>query len=55
MLCRYSAADKELFRYPFAIMTGEGGFTLTEAERENLRRYLAGEPLLNIVDMRAGY
>jgi phosphoglycerate dehydrogenase-like enzyme len=22
---------------------------------ENLRRYLAGEPLLNIVDMRAGY
>jgi phosphoglycerate dehydrogenase-like enzyme len=22
---------------------------------ENLRRYLAGEPLLNVVDMRAGY
>jgi hypothetical protein len=22
---------------------------------ENLRRYLAGEPLLNTVDMRAGY
>ena len=33
-------ADRELFEYPFAIMTGEGGFTLTEAERLNLRRYL---------------
>ena len=22
---------------------------------ENLRRYVAGEPLLNVVDMRAGY
>lgn len=33
-------ADKELFRYPFAIMTGEGGFTLTESERVSLRRYL---------------
>jgi hypothetical protein len=26
--------------YPFAIMTGEGGFTLTEKERINLRYYL---------------
>jgi hypothetical protein len=33
-------AGKELFRYPFAVMTGEGSFTLTEAERANLRRYL---------------
>ncbi len=33
-------ADHEIFRYPFAVMTGEGGFTLTEAERANLRRYL---------------
>ena len=33
-------ADKEVFRYPFAIMTGEGSFALTEAERVNLRRYL---------------
>jgi hypothetical protein len=33
-------ADPELFQYPFAIMTGEGSFTLTEAERVNLRRYL---------------
>jgi len=33
-------ADKEVFNYPFAVMTGEGAFTLTEAERVNLRRYL---------------
>jgi hypothetical protein len=33
-------ASEELFQYPFAIMTGEGAFTLTEAERSNLRRYL---------------
>jgi hypothetical protein len=30
----------ELANYPFAIMTGEGGFTLTEKERVNLRYYL---------------
>ena len=33
-------AEKEVFSYPFAVMTGEGAFTLTEAERVNLRRYL---------------
>ncbi len=33
-------ADSEIFRYPFAVMTGEGAFTLTEAERNQLRRYL---------------
>lgn len=33
-------AEKEAFRYPFAVMTGEGGFTLTESERTNLRLYL---------------
>lgn len=33
-------ADQEIFRYPFAVMTGEGGFSLLEEERENLRRYL---------------
>ena len=33
-------ASEELFQYPFAMMTGEGAFTLTEAERINLRRYL---------------
>lgn len=30
----------ELYDFPFAIMTGEGAFTLTDAERKNLRRYL---------------
>lgn len=32
--------EKELFRFPFAIMTGEGAFTLTEEERRNLKLYL---------------
>ncbi len=31
---------EELFRFPFAIMTGEGDFTLTAVERDNLKRYL---------------
>jgi hypothetical protein len=30
----------DLCSYPFAIMTGEGGFTLTEKERVQLRYYL---------------
>jgi hypothetical protein len=30
----------ELYQYPFAIMTGEGSFTLTAAQRNNLRNYL---------------
>jgi hypothetical protein len=34
--------DSELFRFPFAVMTGEGSFTLTDSERVNLRRYLEG-------------
>lgn len=33
------AAD-EVFDFPFAVMTGEGNFTLSEAERENLKRYV---------------
>ena len=33
-------AGEEIFQYPFALMTGEGSFTLTEVERTNLRRYL---------------
>ncbi len=33
-------ADEELFKIPFVIMTGEGDFTLTGKERENLKRYL---------------
>jgi len=31
---------EELFAYPFAVMTGEGLFTLLEEERINLRSYL---------------
>ncbi|MDX1563870.1 MAG: DUF4159 domain-containing protein [Phycisphaeraceae bacterium] len=30
----------EIYKFPFAIMTGEGGFTMTASERKNLRRYL---------------
>ncbi|MHC4995598.1 MAG: DUF4159 domain-containing protein [Planctomycetota bacterium] len=30
----------ELYEYPFSVMTGEGAFTLTEPQRENLRKYL---------------
>jgi hypothetical protein len=33
-------AEKELFRFPFAVMTGEGAFTLTGDERKNLKAYL---------------
>lgn len=33
-------ASDEIYRFPFAIMTGEGDFSLTETERRNLRRYL---------------
>ena len=31
---------KELFRYPFSVLSGEGAFQLTAVERENLRHYL---------------
>lgn len=30
----------ELFMFPFAVMTGEGSFNLTEQQRANLRAYL---------------
>ncbi len=30
----------ELFEFPFAVMSGEGSFTLTDAQRENMRDYL---------------
>ncbi len=33
-------AEKEAFRFPFAVMTGEGVFTLTDDERKNLKLYL---------------
>lgn len=32
--------SRELCNYPFAVMTGEGGFRLTEKERVQLRYYL---------------
>jgi Domain of unknown function (DUF4159) len=32
--------DKEVFRFPFAVMTGEGAFALTADERKNLKLYL---------------
>ena len=32
--------EREVFRFPFAVMTGEGAFTLTEDERKNLKLYL---------------
>jgi hypothetical protein len=34
--------SKELYQYPFAIMTGEGAFTLTDPQRTALRDYLTG-------------
>jgi len=40
--CRFHAVkleSKELFDFPFVIMTGEGSFSLTETERANLKRY----------------
>jgi len=33
-------AEREVFRFPFGIMTGEGAFTLTDDERRNLKLYL---------------
>lgn len=32
--------NEELFRFPFVVMTGEGDFVLTAAERENLKKYV---------------
>jgi hypothetical protein len=32
--------DREVFRFPFAVMTGEGAFTLPDEERINLKLYL---------------
>jgi len=33
-------AGHEVYQYPFAVMTGEGSFTLSGAQRANLRNYL---------------
>ncbi len=32
--------DDRLFEFPFVIMTGEGGFTLNDRERTNMRRHV---------------
>ena len=32
--------EREIFRFPFAVMTGEGAFSLTDDERKNLKLYL---------------
>ena len=32
--------ESEVFHFPFAVMTGEGAFTLTDEERNNLKLYL---------------
>jgi len=34
------AGTEELFNYPFAVMTGEGAFSLFEEERNNIKSYL---------------
>jgi len=33
-------AEREVFKFPFAVMTGEGAFSLTDDERKNLKLYL---------------
>jgi phosphoglycerate dehydrogenase-like enzyme len=56
------AADSPLWDLPNVMITPhDGGSSPRSHERfmglflENLRRYVAGEPLLNVVDKRAGY
>ena len=34
-------AATEIYQFPFAVMTGEGAFTLTQPQRDNLRSYLS--------------
>jgi Domain of unknown function (DUF4159) len=38
--------SEEVFGFPLVIMTGEGEFSLTDQERENLRQYVHGGGLL---------
>lgn len=40
----------EIFNYPFVHMTGNGRFVFSNAEAENLRKYLIGGGFLNIND-----
>lgn len=37
-----NADSMDLYNYPFAIMTGEKSFALTQSQRQNLRDYLEG-------------
>jgi hypothetical protein len=39
-------SSESLYEYPLVIMTGEGDFQLSDAERENLRRYVERGGLL---------
>jgi hypothetical protein len=39
-------AGNDLYEFPLVIMTGEGSFQLSDAERENLRRYVSRGGLL---------
>ena len=34
-------ADKDIYEFPLLIMTGEGTFQLSDAERESLRKYIS--------------
>ncbi len=39
--CPVKLGGNELFQYPFAVMTGEGSFSLSIIQRENLRSYVS--------------
>ncbi|MEM1107553.1 MAG: DUF4159 domain-containing protein [Planctomycetota bacterium] len=39
-LASVKSESGELFEYPFAVMTGEGAFTLTDSQIDNLRTYM---------------
>lgn len=38
--CPVKLSSDELFQYPFAVMTGESSFSLSESQRTNMRAYL---------------
>ena len=42
--------SSEIFNYPFVHMTGHGRWALTDAEAQNLRKYLQGGGFLHIDD-----
>lgn len=44
------AGSPEIFNYPFVHMTGHGRWTLTDAEAQNLRKYLESGGFLHIDD-----